>query len=82
MKPHSRSISHYPKKLRDAAIQEVKTTQSKTVSADKLKFDNDHNATPKTHDNMTAEQFDSENWVAKYPGQNCEHIGNGSGGVR
>ena len=82
MKPHSRSISPYPKKLREAAVQEVKTTQSKTVPPDKLKFDNDHTATPKTHDTMTAEQFDTDNWVAKYPGQNCEHIGNGSGGVR
>lgn len=82
MKPHSRSISPYPKKLRDAAIEEVSATKTKEVPSDDMKFDSDHEATPRPHETMTAEQFDAENWVARYPGQNCEHIGNGSGGPK
>ena len=81
--PHSPSTK--PKlirSLRDAALQEVASTKSKTLESDELRFDQDHAATPRTHNTRAAEEFDAENWVAKYPGQNSPHIGNGSGGIR
>lgn len=40
-------------------------------------FDREHNES-----NPAASNFDAENWVAKYPGQNSPHIGNGSGGPK
>jgi hypothetical protein len=76
--PHPKS--QVPKKLREAAVQEVQTVKDKKLKEGALSFDVDHRATQCQQD--AAEQFDRENWVAKYPGQNIPHIGNGPGGPR
>ena len=70
----------YVRNLREAALREMDGKGENDVKKAKPTFDLDHKKTP--GNNETAEDFDSENWVARYPGQNCEHIGNGSGGVR
>lgn len=65
------------KKLRGAAAYELDSTTSKKVEP---KFDEHRDTTVNETD--AADEFDRENGVARYPGQNIEHIGNGSGGVR
>ena len=62
--------------LRDAAIKEMDAIPPGVGKSDKLAFDHSHSS--RTSD----EDFDSTNWVARYPGQNSPHIGNGSGGIR
>ena len=42
-----------------------------------IEFDKEHSESNTTRDN-----FDADNWVARYPGQNSPHIGNGSGGPK
>jgi len=44
--------------------------------APELKFDAHHGSTPAPDDGGS----ESDNWVARYPGMNSEHVGNGSGG--
>jgi hypothetical protein len=66
--------------LRGAALREVRVIDGSEKSKGKPIFDSDHKHTPPN--NAPAEDFDSSNGVAQYPGQNVEHIGNGSGGVR
>ncbi len=63
-------------------MQELNSAPTKVLPKDGVEFDNTHAATPRTHDTAAAEQFDADNWVARYPGQNSPHIGNGTGGVR
>ncbi len=70
----------YVRKLREAALKEMDGEGENDVKKAKPTFEVDHSQTP--GNNETAEDFDNENWVAQYPGQNVEHIGNGSGGVR
>jgi hypothetical protein len=65
------------KQLRGAALQEVKIPSAQVISEPKLAFDVDHART-----NIQTADFDRDSGVARYPGQNIEHIGNGSGGVR
>ena len=78
----SHQKSQYPRKLREAAVQEVAAAASKKLTEGELSFDYDHAATPRGSATDAADRFDSENWVAKYPGQNSPHVGNGSGGPR
>lgn len=66
-------------RLRAAALREAKVDTATQAKASP-KFDADHKATPPQ--NVSVKDFDRDNGVAKYPGQNVEHIGNGSGGVR
>lgn len=83
MKPttlHPGKTPDYVRKLREAALREMDGAGKNDVKKAKPTFDVDHKKTP--DNNTTVEDFDNENWVASYPGQNCEHIGNGSGGVR
>jgi len=40
-------------------------------------FDASHKASR----NDAETSYDDDNWVARYAGPNCPHIGNGSGGV-
>lgn len=70
----------YVKKLREAAIKEMDKGDRNTTKRGDPKFDIDHE-TPPTMD-ITTEEFDRRNGVAQYPGQNCPHIGNGTGGAR
>lgn len=62
--------------LRDAAIKEMDAIPAGVEKPEAPTFDSGHSAPPPASD------FDSTNWVARYPGQNSPHIGNGSGGVR
>ena len=62
--------------LRNAAIREMDAIPAGVEKPDSVTFDNAH-ARP-----ATVSDFDSANWVARYPGQNSPHIGNGAGGVR
>lgn len=62
--------------LRDAAIKEMDAIPDGVSRSEGLSFDKAHEQAPPASD------FDSDNWVARYPGQNSPHIGNGSGGVR
>ncbi len=75
-----RTKSQVPKKLREAALQEVGAAREKQLKPGGLSFDVTHE---QSDDNDgAADRFDRENWVAKYPGQNSPHIGNGPGGPR
>lgn len=62
--------------LRDKAITEMNAIPGGVTRSEGLVFDSEHDSVNETSN------FDSENWVARYPGQNSPHIGNGSGGVR
>lgn len=62
--------------LRDAAIKEMDAIPAGVEKSEALTFDSAHTPPAPVSD------FDSSNWVARYPGQNSPHIGNGSGGVR
>jgi LPS sulfotransferase NodH len=62
--------------LRDKAITEMNAIPDGVTRPEDLAFDREHDSVNATSN------FDSENWVARYPGQNSPHIGNGSGGVR
>lgn len=62
--------------LRDAAIKEMDAIPPGVEKPEGLSFDKEHDVEP------VVSNFDADNWVARYPGQNCPHIGNGSGGVR
>jgi len=75
---HPGEVSQAVKDLRDAALREMDATPAGESKVDDLKFEYDHEATPPPLE----ENNDAEGWVAKYPGQNCPHIGNGTGGVR
>lgn len=61
--------------LRDSALREMDSAEAGKSKVETLKFDFEHDTPAPTHD-------DDDNWVARYPGQNSPHIGNGSGGVR
>ena len=65
-------------KLREAIRKEMNGPGENEVKKVKPTFDEQHS---KTRVKETVD-FDTENGVAQYPGQNCEHIGNGNGGVR
>lgn len=65
------------RELREAAVAEINGTKQVEVDLD---FDTDHSKTEANDE--PAETFDSNNGVANYPGQNIEHIGNGTGGIR
>lgn len=78
MQSQRRNTKQYPRKLREAAVQEV--AAAKAVKTKEPKFDQNHDNTQRNE--VSAEQYDADNWVAKYPGQNSPHIGNGSGGLR
>lgn len=67
-------------RLRGSAAKEIQVLNDTERSRGKPKFDETHDKT-RVEDNA-ADDFDSTNWVASYPGANVEHIGNGSGGVR
>ena len=71
-------VSPAIKDLRDAALKEMDATPPGESKVEELKFDHDHSATP----DQTSHDFDADNWVARYPGQNSPHIGNGNGGIR
>jgi hypothetical protein len=62
--------------LRDAAIKEMDAIPAGVEKPEAITFDSGHTAPAAVSD------FDSSNWVARYPGQNSPHIGNGAGGVR
>ena len=62
--------------LRDAAIKEMDSIEPGVEKVEGLRFDHAHKV------NHSVDDFDSSNWVARYPGQNSPHIGNGHGGVR
>jgi hypothetical protein len=66
--------------LRGAALRELDASGGNAQTKGKPAFDSDHKHTPPN--DRTAEDFDSNNGVASYAGQNIEHVGNGSGGVR
>lgn len=70
----------YVVKLREEAMRELAKPGPHEQTPGRPEFDVDHKRTP--GNDRAAEDFDSSNWVAKYPGQNSPHIGNGSGGVR
>lgn len=61
--------------LRDSAIREMDSDEAGKRKVESLAFDFKHTKPDVTYD-------DDDNWVARYPGQNSPHIGNGSGGVR
>lgn len=62
--------------LRDKAIAEMNAIPDGVVQSPSLEFDHTHDS------ENSVDNFDSTNWVARYPGQNSPHVGNGSGGVR
>lgn len=64
--------------LRNAALKEMDATPPGESKVEGLKFDEDHAKSPPPLDT----DFDNNNGVSQYPGQNSEHIGNGTGGVR
>lgn len=59
-------------------MREMAATPEGEEKAERVPFDHDHKKTPPPKE----DNFDRENGVAKYPGQNCPHVGNGTGGVR
>ena len=65
------------KKLRNAAIKEMDAKPEGVGKPKTPKFDKDHEGTEPKESN-----FDNDNGVANYPGQNSPHVGNGSGGAR
>lgn len=69
-------VSPEIKKLRESAIAEMDAKPSGESKAPELKFDAHHGSTPAPDDGGS----ESDNWVARYPGMNSEHVGNGSGG--
>lgn len=64
--------------LRDAALKEMDATPPGVTEKPDVEFDVDHAASR----NTSPSNFDADNWVARYPGQNSPHIGNGSGGPK
>lgn len=79
----SRANSQSPpvvKTLRGEAIREAVVINDSQKSRVKPTFDATRLKAPIKE--RAADDFDTDNWVAKYPGSNVEHIGNGSGGVR
>jgi len=70
----------YVVKLREEALRELDGKGANEQEVVRPEFEMSHEKTP--DNDRDAEEFDRENWVAQYPGQNSAHIGNGSGGVR
>ena len=62
--------------LRDKALAEMNAIPDGVTKSEGLVFDSEHDSVNEPSN------FDSTNWVARYPGQNSPHIGNGAGGVR
>lgn len=73
-------FSQHVRDLRSAARREVTTSSAVSKPVDTLQFDMSHTRT--RSNDLTAEDFDAENGVARYVGGSCPHIGNGAGGPR
>lgn len=72
-------IPDFVVRLREFADRELAKSENNVEEVKDLSFDKDHGDTKNTKEGY---KFDNRNWVAKYPGQNSPHIGNGSGGPR
>ena len=70
----------FVKRLRAEAKKELNAPWPNQEPAGKVNFDKDHDDS--NYNDQAGSDFDSDNGVAQYPGQNSEHIGNGTGGVR
>lgn len=73
-------VSPSVRRLREAALKEMNGPGENTQMKGKPTFDVERKGVNNERD--AASEFDRSNGVAKYPGQNVEHIGNGSGGIR
>jgi hypothetical protein len=63
--------------LRAAALREMDGPMAGAEAVEGLTFDVPHKTKPDA-----AGSFEDDNWVARYPGPNVPHIGNGAGGPR
>jgi len=70
----------YIRKLRDEALKELNSPGKGEKKAPSVGFDHKHKEAGKN--TQSENDFDANNGVSQYPGQNVPHIGNGSGGVR